>query len=228
MTAYASAQSMWWLIQKDLLREVRAHQALPTALLLGVVLVLLLAIQLDLPAEQQAHVVAGLLWTSIFFSATLAFERTFTSEHDSGCWQNLLLYPVSPSTLFLAKMLVNLASLVLLESLLIPIFVVLTDVPLLASPGSLALIVGLGNIGFAAVGTLLGALTAGLRNRGGLIALLLLAVAAPVSLSSAEATRMMLVGNSGPLWWWWIQLLLAFAVVFTVVGALAFEHVMEE
>jgi hypothetical protein len=51
---------------------------------------------------------------------------------------------------------------------------------------------------------------------------------APVLLSSAEATRIALANVDDPLWWWWIQLLAAFAAVFTAVGALAFGFVMEE
>lgn len=223
-----TARSVWWLVQKDFLRELRAPQALPIAFLLGLIIVLLLAIQIELPAEHQGQASAALLWTGIFFAATLAFERTFAGEHDSGCWQILLLYPVAPGVLFSAKMLTNLASLFVLEAALIPLLIVLTDVPLLRSPGAMVLIVTLANVGLAAVGTIVGVLTAGLRNRGGLIALLLLPVAAPVCLSAAAATRLLLVDSSNSFWWWWIQLLAAFATVFTVVGALAFEFVLEE
>jgi ABC-type transport system involved in cytochrome c biogenesis permease component len=108
------------------------------------------------------------------------------------------------------------------------VFTALTDVPLLARPGPLILIAALGNIGFAAIGTLVSGLTASLRRRGGLLALLLLPLVMPVALGSAEATRMVLTAEADPLWWQWIQLLAVFAAVFTVVGALAFEFVMEE
>ena len=228
MSAYASARCLWWLIRKDLTREVRGQQAWPRTLLLGLVLVLLLATQIDLPAEEQAHVVGGLLWITIFFSGTLALERSFASEHDGACWHTLRLYPVAPSVLFLAKMAGNLVSIGILELVIIPLFIVLTDVPLLRRPGSMALIVILGSIGLAAIGTLLGAVTAGLRNRGGLLALVLLPLVAPVLLSSAEATRILLTNDNSPLWTWWIQLMAVFAVVFTVVGAATFEFVMEE
>jgi heme exporter protein B len=228
MTAFFSAWRLWWLIHKDLTREIRAPQAWPRTMLLGIVLVLLLATQIDLPMGQQTRVISGLLWTTIFFSGTLAIERSFPSEHDDGCWQALLLFPVAPSMIFFAKMIVNVASIVILEALLIPLFIVLTDVPLLARPGPLVLIAVLGSIGFAAVGTLLGGITAGMRNQGGLLALLLLPLVAPVLLSSAEATRIALASVDDPLWWWWIQLLAAFAAVFTAVGALAFGFVMED
>lgn len=228
MTAISSPRHLWWLIHKDLTREIRAPQAWPKMVLLGIVLVLLLATQIDLPIEQQTHVISGLLWTTIFFSGTMSIERSFASEHEGGCWQTLRLYPTAPSTLFMAKMTVNLASILILEALLIPLFIVLTDVPLLARPGSMLLIAVLGSIGFAAVGTLMGGVSAGLRNQGGLLPLLLLPLVAPVLLSSAEATRIALASSDDPLWWWWIQLLAAFAVVFTTVGALGFSFVLEE
>ena len=111
---------------------------------------------------------------------------------------------------------------------LVPLFIVLTDVPLAARPGSLLLIAALGNVGFAAVGTLVSGLTCGLRHRGGLLALLLLPLVIPVVFGAAEATRMMLSGQIDSLWWRWIQLLAVFAGVFTVLGAMMFEFIMEE
>jgi heme exporter protein CcmB len=228
MSAFTSAKCLWWLVHKDLTREVRASHGWSKTLLLGVVLVLLLATQIDLPVEQQTQVIAGMMWVAIFFSGTLAVDRAFAGEHDDGCWQALVLYPIAPSVLFLAKMVVNVVLLALLELILIPLFVVLTDVPLLARPGLMALVATLANIGFAAVGTLIGALTAGLRNRSGLLSLVLLPLAAPVLMASAAATRIAISGDNDPLWMWWVQLLAVFAVMFTVLGAMVFGYVLEE
>jgi heme exporter protein CcmB len=228
MFSVASAKCVWWLVLKDLTREVRSMQGWPKTLLIGMVMVLLLATQIDLPAEQQTQLMAGLLWVTIFFSGALALDRTFSGEHDDGCWEALLVYPVAPSALFFAKLVVNLALLTILELTLIPLFVVLTDVPLLARPGFLAIIVGLANVGFAAVGTIIGALTAGLRSRGGLLVVLLLPLTAPVLLSSAEATRIAWTSENDSLSMWWVQLLAVFAVMFTALGATVFGSIMEE
>jgi heme exporter protein B len=89
-------------------------------------------------------------------------------------------------------------------------------------------VAALGNIGFAAVGTLVSGLTSGLRHRGGLLTLLLLPLVVPVVLAAAETTRIALAGQIDALWWRWIQLLAVFAVLYTVVGAMLFEFVMEE
>jgi heme exporter protein B len=178
--------------------------------------------------DQKTRVGGGLLWLAIFFAGTLACDRSFTGERDAGCWQALALYPIAPSVLFLAKMAVNLAALVILELVLVPAFIVLSDVPFASRPGPLLLIAALGNIGFAAVGTLVGGLTSGLRHRGGLLTLLLLPLVVPVVFGAAETTRLLLAGQIDSLWWQWIQLLAVFAAVFTVAGAMLFEFVVED
>ena len=228
MPTRQTIRSLWWLIHKDLTRELRAQHVWPGMVLLGLVIVFLLATQIDLPLDERLRVGGGLLWLAIFFSGTLACERSFAGERDAGCWQALTLYPVAPSVLFLAKMVVNLAALAILELVLVPAFIILSDIPFGAQLGPLLLIATLGNVGFAAVGTLVSGLTSGLRQRSGLLTLLLLPLMVPVVLAAAESTRIALVGPIDALWWRWIQLLAVFAVVFTVVGALLFEFVMEE
>jgi heme exporter protein CcmB len=196
--------------------------------LLGLVLVFLLATQIDFPLDQKVRVGSGLLWLAIFFAGTLACDRSFTGECDAGCWQALALYPIAPSVLFLAKMAVNVVALVILELVLTPAFIVLADVPFGIRPGPLMLVAALANVGFAAVGTLIGALTAGLRHRGGLLALLMLPLTAPIVFGAAESTRGLLTGEIDLLWWRWIHMLAVFGFVFTVVGAMLFEFVVED
>lgn len=228
MQALRTTKLLWWLIHKDLTREWRAQQVWPGMVLLGLVLVFLLATQLELPLEQKQRVAGGLIWLAVFFAGTVACERSFAGEREAGCWRALTMYPVAPSVLFLAKMAVNLAALAALELVLVPLFTVLSDVPLASRPGPLVLVAALSNVGFAAVGTLVSALTAGVRHRGSLLALLLLPLVVPVLFGSAEATRLLLAGPMDSQWWLWTKLLAVFAVVFTVVGAFVFEFVVEE
>lgn len=223
-----TARTIWWLVHKDVLRELRTFGIWPGMLLLGLVTVFLLATQLNISLEQKTSLAGGLLWISVFFAGTVALERSFASERDAGCWQTLCLYPASPSAVFLAKMAVNTISIVLLECVLIPAFVVLTDVPLYSHPLLMLLVVVLGTLCFASIGTLLSAITAGVRARGGLLALLLLPILTPVLLASAEATRLTLIDDVDPTLWQWVKLLAVFAGVFTTAGTVLFEFVMEE
>jgi heme exporter protein B len=222
------AAQLWWMVSKDLVSEYRSRRVWPAMLLLGIVVALMFSVQMDLPAEQQRRVAGGLLWLAIFFAGTLALDRSFAVEREEGCWEGLLLYPVSPSAVYLAKLAVNVLALAALQCVLIPLFVVLSDVPLLAHPWHIILVALLGNIGISAVGTLLSALATGIRHSAYLLPLLVLPTVIPVVLAAAEATRLTIEGRFELEWWRWIQLLGAFAIIFVSVGMVLFDCAVED
>jgi heme exporter protein B len=104
----------------------------------------------------------------------------------------------------------------------------LTDVPLLAHPGPIVTVAVLGNLGLAAVGTLLSAVANTGRQSSYLLPLLVLPAAIPLVLGAAEATRLALDHDLGPDWWRWVQLLAGFAIVFITAGIVLFEFAVEE
>jgi heme exporter protein B len=218
----------WWLIHKDLLSEWRARRVWPAMLLMGVVVALVFGVQMDLVPTQKQRMVGSLLWLAIFFAGMLALDRSFASEREEGCWEGLMLSPISPGTIYLAKLAVNVLALAALECLIIPLFVVLSDVPLLAHPGAMLPVALLGNLGIASVGTLSSGLVSAVRDGGNLLVLLVLPTAVPVVLAAAEATGLASQGDLGASWWRWIQLLGSFAVVYVVAGAILFDFVIEE
>lgn len=219
---------LWWMIHKDLASECRARQVWPAMLLLGAVVAVMFGVQMDLLPHQKERMIGGLLWLAIFFSGMLAVDRSFASEREEGCWEGLMLYPVSPTLVFLAKMTVNFVAILALECLLIPLFVVLSDVPLTRHPGAMLLVALLGNLGIASVGTLLSALACGIGRSGSLLALLVLPAVVPVVLASAEATRLIAENDLGTEFWRWIQLLGCFAAVFITAGIVLFDFVVED
>ncbi|MHC4178933.1 MAG: heme exporter protein CcmB [Planctomycetota bacterium] len=222
------AAKLWWIIHKDLISECRARQVWPAMLLLGTVAALVFTVQMDLLPTEKRRLVGGLLWLSIFFAGMLAIDRSFASEREDGCWEGLLLYPISPTAVYLAKLAVNVVALAALQCVMIPLFEVLSDVPLLAHPGAILLVALLGNLGIAAVGTLLSALAAAIRPSGNLLVVLVLPMVIPVVLAAAEATRLAAEGNLGAAWWGWVRLLGAFAIIFVVAGAVLFDFAIED
>ena len=219
---------LWWLIHKDLVSEWRARRVWPAMLLFGTTVVLVFGVQMDLLPEHKRQMIGGLLWLAVFFSGMFVLDRSFAAERQEGCWEGLLLYPVSPSTVYLAKLAVNLTALCALQCVLIPMFAALCGVPLLARPGAMIAVALLGNLGIASVGTLLSALAAAVRSGGSLLALLVLPAALPVVLAAAEATRLVAQGDIGPEWWHWVQLLGGFALVFIVAGVVLFDFLVED
>ncbi len=222
------ATKLWWLISKDLVSECRARRVWPAMLLLGLVVALMFSVQMDLPPGQQRRIVGGLLWLAIFIAGTLALDRSLAAEREDGCWEAILLYPLSPTTIYLAKLAVNVVALAALQCVLIPLFAVLSDVPLLARPGPIVLVALLATLGISAVGTLLSALASGIRHGAYLVPLLVLPLAIPVVLAAAEATRLAVENDLGAAWWHWVALLGAFAVIGVTGGIALFDYVVED
>jgi heme exporter protein B len=222
------ASKLWWLIHKDLVVEYRTRQAWPAMMLLGIIVAVVFNLQMELPREQRPAAAGAMLWLAILFAGLVAVERTCAAEQQDGCWEGLALFPLPQSMVYLAKLAVNCIALLALECVLVPLFVVLADVPLLRHPWAMMLVAVLGSVGMAAVGTLVSVLTRGLRQPGAVLSLLVLPLVLPVVLAAAEATRLIAENDLGDEWWRWVQFLGAFAIVFTTLGVVLFEFLVEE
>lgn len=228
MKSQGVGSQLWWLIHKDLVVEYRARQAWPAMVLLGILVAVLFSLQLDVPPAQRPAAVGTMLWLATLLAGLVAIERTGSAEQQDGCWDGLLLFPASPTTLFLSKLIVNSLAMLLLQAIMIPLFMVLTDVPLLGKPIALGLIALLGSLGIASVGTLVSAVTQHVGQRGAVLSLLALPLLVPLLLSASEATRLIAENDLGPTWWRWVQFLAGFTVVFVTLGIVLFEYVIEQ
>jgi heme exporter protein B len=217
-----------WLVQKDLVSAYRARRVWPETFQLGVLVAILFGLQIELPGEHQRRIAGVLLWFAILFASLPTLERSFASEREDDCLDGLFVAPVSRTAVYLAKLLVNLIVLSTLEVLLIPLWVALLGVPLLAAPAAMALVAILATLGIAAVGTLLSAILSGLGPRTGGLALLILPLLLPVMLAASEATRLIEEHDFGLAWWRWVGLLASFAVVFITAGCVLFEFAIGE
>src|SRR5262245_37720651 len=115
----------------------------------------------------------------------------------------------------------------LVEIILLALFALFFNVDIGRALPALGLVLVLGTIGFAAVGTLFAAMTAHVRAREVLFPVLLLPVQVPTLLASVKATEAALAGESltavGP----WLQLLVAADIVYLTVGLLTFDAILE-
>jgi heme exporter protein B len=112
------------------------------------------------------------------------------------------------------------------EALMLPVFTAFFGVNLFDL--RLVVIIVLGTVGFASVGTILSAMTAQTRAREVLLPILLLPVAAPVLIAAVKATAGILDGLTMAdvsLWW---QLLLAFAFLYPAIAFMTFDFIVKE
>jgi heme exporter protein B len=218
----------YWMVTKDLVSEYRARQVWPAMLMLGVLVSFLFSAQLDAIVEGRSWIVGMLIWLAIYFAGVLALHRTFAMEQEEGCWDALRIYPVNASWIYLAKFTVNFLTLATLQAVVLLLFMIFSNVPLLEHPLQIFVITVLGNVGLTSVGTLLGGVWAVNRQGTSMLAFLTLPLAIPVLMAASEATRLTLGHESGPLWWRWVGLLTVFAVVFVTAGIVLFELLIED
>jgi heme exporter protein B len=208
-------------LRVELRSRVTVNQVAPFALLVLV----LFAFALDPDRQLLERVASGLFWTAVLFSALLAIARSAAIDETDGVRDGLRLSGLDPAGVFVGKAAAVAAELLVLEVLLGVGVVVLYG----ADPTGVGLLV-LASVAataaVAATGTLYGALVSGLRVRETLLPLVLLPVLAPVLIGATRAWEAALAGAPAD-GWPWCGLLAAFAVLYSVAGALAYGTLLE-
>jgi heme exporter protein B len=212
---------------KDLVIERRSKETLNALLFFSLALLFVFQFALGPDRERLASVLPGLLWLGFILSGVLGLGRAFLVERENDCWEALLLTPGDKSAIYLGKLVSSLALMAVVETLVLGLFVVFFDVDLSPALPGLALVIGLGTLGIAAVGTLFAAMTAQVRARELLFPVLLLPVLVPVLLATVKATEALLLREPLAAVGHWLQLLVAADVVYLAVGLLTFDVILE-
>lgn len=216
------------LVWKDLIVELRTHELVTSMSLVAFLALVILSVTLGGSPSASAAATPAILWVTVAFAATLGLARSYALEQERHAFQGLLLTPVGRSTLYLGKCAANLVLVLVLQAVVVTACTVLVNGEVGRRAGALALPLALGAVGFTAVGTLLGAMTATTRLREVLLPILLLPVVLPVIIVSLAGITMVLEGRgwgalAGPL-----KLLGAFDIIFVILGAWLFEYVVDE
>lgn len=221
------ARRAWLVAWKDVLVERRSRESLNALLFFAVLLVLVFQFALGPDRERLAGVLPGLLWLAFVLSALLALGRSFLVERENDCWEALLLAPGDKAAIYLGKLAGNVLLLLVVAAVLLALFTLLLNVDVTRALPGLAIVLGLGTLGLAAVGTLFGAMAAQVRARELLFPILLLPVVVPVLLGTVRATEALLLGEPVAAVAHWLKLLAAADVVYVTVGMLTFDVVLE-
>jgi heme exporter protein B len=224
VTYIRRAAAVFW---KDALVERRAKSALNGLLFFALVLLFVWEFTLDGDRERLLAVLPGLLWLSFVLAGLLALGRAFLVECEHGCLEGLLVTPGDKSAVYLGKVLGNVVLLLVVEALLLALFAVFFNLDLTSRLPALSLVVVLGTVGFAAVGTLFAAMTAWARARELLFPVLLLPTLVPLLVGTVSATAAVLGGEPLRGAGHWLQLLAVADIVYLTVGVLTFDVVLE-
>jgi heme exporter protein B len=214
------------IVQKDFSSEFRSRELLSAMLVFSLLVIIIFNFALELDIKVRQSVTAGVLWTTFAFAGTLGLNRSMAVEKDRGCMDGLLLAPVDRSAIYFGKAISNLAFMLLVEIIVLPIYSLLYNINLF-QPG-LLLVILLGSIGYIAVGTLLASMSVQTRTRDVMLPILLFPIAIPVLLAAVKASNGFLNGADfseilAPL-----NLLIVYDLIFIALPLMFFEYVVEE
>jgi heme exporter protein B len=214
------------IVQKDIATELRTKESLSAMVVFSLLVLVIFNFAFELQGVDIKVFGSGVLWVAFTFSGILGLGRSFAAEKDKGSLEGLLLSPVDRGAIFLGKAISNLIFIGIMEAVTLPLFAILNNVALPWWPVIPYIL--LGTVGFAAMGTLLGAVAASTKMREVMLPILLFPVAIPLLMAAVKLTGGALqtlgfaeISN-------WFSILITYDVVFLVVAFLVFEYVVEE
>jgi heme exporter protein B len=215
------------IVAKDVVTEIRSKENLTAMIIFALLVLVIFNFAIETGSGIKDKVAPGVLWVAFTFAGILGLNRAFAAEKENGCLQGMLLSPVDRSWIFLGKMAGNALFMFAMELLILPPFFVFFNksfalAPLLLIPMVLA------TIGFTSVGTLFSAISVATRSQETVLPILLFPVVVPILIAAVEASGGILRGEGLTDQGLWITLMTVFAIVFTAISVLVFEHVVEE
>lgn len=216
------------IVWKDLLLELRSRERVTSMGAFAVLAGVLFSFSIDTTTVRPQDVAAGLVWMTLVFGGLLGVGRTFHLEAQDGAFQGILTSPVPKDAVFLAKTLANFVLLYLVSLLVLGVFALFFGVDLGRNLGWIVFVLGLGSLGFVALGTLFAAIATGTSMGETLLPVLVFPLLVPMVVYGVGSTDRLIVGRPLAEVEGNIRMLGAFAVAALAVGAALFRFVVED
>lgn len=222
-------RAAWLVARKDLVVEARSRELAATTLFFALACVLVFSFGFVRDGAATPDAGAGVLWVSLTFAGTLALGRTFERERHADTLRALLLAPVERSALYLGKLATVVLLMIGVEIVIVPVVGLLFNAPIGRFPGTLALLVVAGTLGFAAVGTLFSAMLVRAHSRDVLLPVVLYPIAVPVVIAGVRGTASLFAAEPAvAVAHMWLSMLIFFDAVFITLALWTFGAVMSE
>lgn len=213
---------------KDIRAELRSRTALLSSVVFAALVLVIFNFARDPTAVAAVDLAPSILWVTFALAAMVALNRAFMIERENGALDGLLLAPVPRGSVFLGKLLANLAFVGAVEAVTLPLFVLFFNVSLgHALPGLVGL-TALATIGFVAVGTIFSAMAVRTRFAELMLPVLLLPFMVPPLIGAVQVTARLLAGRPLSEMMGWLRLLALYDVVFVTLCTMAFASVVDE
>jgi heme exporter protein B len=216
------------IVWKDLLLELRTRERVAAMGAFAVLAGVLFNFSTDRSLVRPQDMAAGLIWMTIVFDGLLGVGRTFHLEAEDGALQGLLMSPAPKDAIFLGMALSNFVLLYAVALLVLAVFMLFFGLGIGSSPAAVLLSLGLGALGFVALGTLFAAVSSGTRMGETVLPILVFPLLVPMVIYGAGATGRLLAGRPVAEVAGNLRMLGAFALVALAAGAALFRFVVED
>lgn len=216
------------IVVKDLLVEWRTRTALVSSLSFAVLVLMILYVARDTVNVSALDIAPSALWVTFSFGAMVGLNRAFLLERDNRAMDAIRLTRVPLTSVFVGKLIANLAFVGLVELISLPIFVLFYDVPIVHRLPELAMVTVMATVAFVTVGTLLSAMVVQTRFAHMMLPVLLLPFLVTPVVGAVQMTAALLAGRPLSDVMGWLKLLAAFDIAFVAVSILLFEAALTE
>ena len=218
----------WAVAAKDMKIEWRTKTAFASAIVFAVLVLSVFYFARDPTAVSALDIAPGALWVTFTFAAMLGLNRAFMLERENMAMDALLLAPISPSAIFVGKLLGNLAFVGVVELVSLPLFILFYNLPIVRQLPALMGVIAMATIAFVSVGTLLSSMVVRTRFAELMLPVLLLPFLIPPVVGAVQLTSRILIGRPLSDLAGWLKLLASFDIVFVVLCFFRFEATLDE
>jgi heme exporter protein B len=216
-------------LRKDLRLEWRSRDSINGMLFFALLVVVVFGLAFDptgYPTTTR-QISGGILWVALLFASMTALNQSWSRELRNQVLEAQRMAPSPASALFLGKAIANMIFVLVVEAVLAPVFIVFFNLHVLGNIWLMALILPLGTWALVVNGTFFAALGLRSRNRELLLPLLLLPISLPALLAMVQGTTGILTADLDSIQIGsWIRLLAGYDIIFTTIGILLFETVL--
>lgn len=173
-------KTVWAIFAKDIVTELRSKQVLPTMIVLGILIIWVMRIASEPIASSMPTIGPVALWIALIFSGLLMQDRCFAVEQSQDAISALLMAPVDPGTIYIAKLLVNVTMLCIFEIVIVPMVILAFQLDFAGMWLQFIAVLMLGNIAMSSIGTLFSAAVRLTRTRVALLSIVVLVILMPM------------------------------------------------
>lgn len=214
------------LIKKDLTIERHTREIFLVMFIFALSILFIINFALDTDIKAHSSGAAGIIWVILVISGQLSLNQIMNLEKQGDMLDALLAAPVSMTAVYLSKTITCFLGMYGMSLIIFPLYSIFYNVSL--NSAHILWISALGCWGYASLGVLISSMTIQTRMRDILLPVLFFPAIIPLVVAAVKVTETVFLGESIGSAMGWVSQLIAFDVIFTAIGIISFDFVLED